>query len=190
VIILARHGQSADNGPPQRFSGSLDAPLTERGREQARELAAAVADVGLAAIWTSRLARARETAEIVGAELGLVPRVDERLAESHRGRWEGRLVADIEREEPEAWAAWQRAGAGYRFPGGESLAEHQTRALAALDAVRAGPLPALVVCHGGTIRAIAVASQPRGLDAFHELARVPNAVPLHLDDLCRWTHAA
>jgi broad specificity phosphatase PhoE len=191
VILLARHGQSRDNVAPQRFSGSLDAPLTALGREQARALAAVAAEAGVAAVWTSRLARAYETAEIVAGRLGLEIRVEERLAESHRGRWEGRLVADIEREEPELWAAWQRAGAGYRFPGGESLAEHQERALAALDAVRAGPSPALVVCHGGTIRALAAATHPRGLDAFHDVAaRIPNATLLRLEDLSRWTTAA
>jgi broad specificity phosphatase PhoE len=189
VIVLARHGETADNVPPQRFMGSRDTPLSDTGREQAHRLAAAVADPRPAAIWTSALARARETADIVGAALGLAPRVDERLAESHRGRWEGVLVTDIEREEPEAWAAWRRAGARFRFPGGESLEEHQRRALAALEAVHAGPLPALVICHGGTIRAIAAARHPRGLDAFHELT-VPNAVPLPLDDLGSWTNAA
>jgi broad specificity phosphatase PhoE len=189
VILLARHGETDDNAPPPRFMGSRDTPLNERGRAQARALADAVSAVRLAAVWCSQLRRARETAEIVGAALGLEPRVDERLSESHRGRWEGLWVADIEREEPEAWAAWRRAGAGYRFPGGESLEEHQRRALAALDAVRAGPLPALAVAHGGTIRAIAASAHPRGLDAFHELA-VPNGALFRLDDLGRWTNAA
>jgi broad specificity phosphatase PhoE len=191
VILLARHGETADNVAPQRFQGWRDPPLNDRGREQARVLARAVAGEGLVAIWTSHLRRARETASIVGEELGLVPRVDERLAESHRGRWEGRVVTEIEREEPAAWAAWRRAGAGFRFPGGESLAEHQRRALAALAAVRDGPLPALVVAHGGTIRAIAAAGHPRGLDAFHDLAPlIPNATLLRLEDLSAWTSAA
>jgi broad specificity phosphatase PhoE len=191
VILLARHGESRDNVAPQRFSGWLDAPLTDRGREQARALAAVAEQAGVAAVWTSRLVRARETAEIVAGPLGLEVRVDERLAESHRGRWEGRLVSDLQREEPDAWAAWQRGGAAYRFPGGESLAEHQARALAAMDAVRAGPMPALVVCHGGTIRVIAAASHPRGLDAFHDVApRIPNATLLRLEDLSAWTSAA
>jgi broad specificity phosphatase PhoE len=189
VILLARHGETADNVAPERVMGWRDLTLSARGREQSRALARAVAGEGLAAVWTSHLLRARETAAIVGETLGLVPRVDERLAESHRGRWEGRLLDDIERDEPEAWAAWQRAGAGFRFPGGESLAEHQQRALSALADVRDGPLPALVVCHGGTVRVIAAASHPGGLDAYHELA-VPNASLLRLDDLGRWTHAA
>jgi len=185
VILLARHGETEFNVPPQRFMGRTDEPLNDRGREQARALAAAVKDRGLAAIWSSQLSRARETAEIVGAAVGVTPRVDERFAESHRGRWEGRRWADVEREEPEAWAAWRRGGADFRFPEGESLAEHQERVLAGLDAVRAGPEPALVVSHGGTIRALAAARHPRGLDAFHELD-VPNATLIDLDDPGRW----
>jgi broad specificity phosphatase PhoE len=189
VILLARHGETDFNVPPQRFMGWTDEPLNDRGREQARALAALVEDRGLAAIWSSQLSRARETAEIVGATVGVTPRVDERFAESHRGRWEGRLVSDLASDEAADWAAWQRAGAAFRFPGGESLGEHQARALAVLDDVRRGSLPALVVCHGGTIRALAAARHPRGLDAYHDLA-VPNAVLMDLDDLGRWTNAA
>jgi broad specificity phosphatase PhoE len=189
VILLARHGETVDNVEPQRFMGSRDTPLNTRGREQAGALADAMAGAGLRAVWSSGLRRALETAEIVGAAVALEPRVDDRLAESHRGRWEGRVVTDIAREEPDLWAAWRRGGAAFRFPGGESLAEHQRRALAALDTIRAGPLPALVVAHGGTIRAIAAAAHPRGLDAFHDL-EVPNGAVFSLDDLGRWTRAA
>jgi glucosyl-3-phosphoglycerate phosphatase len=191
VILLARHGETDDNVPPQRFMGSRDTPLNARGREQARALADAVAARGVRGLWSSALSRARETAEIVGAALGLPAQIDNRLAESHRGRWEGRLVTEIEAEEPDLWAAWRRGGAGFRFPGGESLLEHQTRALAALDDIGSGPLPALVVAHGGTIRAVAAASHPRGLDAFHEL-EVPNGAVFSLDNARgrRWTRAA
>jgi broad specificity phosphatase PhoE len=185
VILLARHGETDFNVPPPRFMGWTDEPLNDRGREQARALAEAVQDRGIVAIWSSQLARARESAEIVGAAIGVMPRVDERFAESHRGRWEGRDWAEIEREEPEAWAAWRRGGADFRFPEGESLAEHQARVLAGLDAVRAGPQPALVISHGGTIRAIAAARHPRGLDAFHELD-VPNATLIDIDDPSGW----
>jgi len=180
VILLARHGETADNVPPARALGRRDPPLTERGREQARALGAAVAAEGVRALYTSQLRRARETAEIVGEALGLEARIDPRLAESHRGHWEGRLMRDIEREEPEAWRAWLRAGNEFRFPGGESLRDHLRRVVAALDDVSAGPLPALLVCHGGTIRCAFAALDHRGLDAFHELD-VPNAVPLRLE---------
>jgi broad specificity phosphatase PhoE len=179
LILLARHGETDDNVPPARVQGSLDVPLNDRGREQARGLAAAAASEGLRSLWTSQLVRARETAEIVGAELGLEPRVDERLAESHRGEWEGRPLAEIERDEPDRWAAWRRAGESFRFPGGESLAEHMRRVSAAIEEIAAGELPALVVCHGGTIRCAFARVHPRGLDAFHEL-EVPNAEIMRL----------
>ncbi|MFL5782575.1 MAG: histidine phosphatase family protein [Thermoleophilaceae bacterium] len=179
MILLARHGETDDNVPPARVQGWRDVPLNERGREQARALAAAAAAEEPRALWTSSMSRARETAAIVGTELGLEARPDERLAESNRGDWEGRLVDDIRRDDPELWAAWRRAGEDFRFPGGESLAEHLRRVSAALDEIAAGELPALVVCHGGTIRCAFARTHPRGLDAFHELD-VPNAELMRL----------
>jgi len=179
VILLACHGETDDNVPPPRVQGSIDVPLNDRGRGQAAELAADVRDTGLAAIYSSQLARARETAEIVAGELRLDVSVDARLAESHRGSWEGRLLEEIEREDPELWTAWRRGGEGFRFPGGESLREHADRVAGALSDIRSGPLPALVICHGGTIRCAFALQHPRGLDAFHELD-VPNARPMEL----------
>ncbi len=108
------------------------------------------------------------------------PRIEPRLRESNRGDWEGQLFIDIARDEPEAYSAWLRAGADFRFPGGESLREQSDRVWAALEDIReAGPLPALVVCHRGSIRTVLCRSDPRGLDAFHEY-EVPNTgvVPL------------
>jgi broad specificity phosphatase PhoE len=178
TVLLARHGETDDNARGV-VQGSIDTPLNARGRQQAHELAAQVEGERVAAIWTSHLSRAAETAAIVGAAVGIEPRVDERLAESRRGSWEGRALADIEREEPGAWAAWHRGGADFRFPGGESLAEHQERVLEALEEIGRGPLPALVVAHGGSIRVALCASDPRGLDAFFRIP-VPNATLIPL----------
>jgi broad specificity phosphatase PhoE len=172
MILLARHGETDDNVPPLRFQGQRDTPLNDRGRVQSGELAERVAALQppVASLWCSDLSRARETAEIVGARIGLTPRADARLREGWRGEWEGFLFDEIAAREPERYAAWRAPDAreGFRFPGGESLAEHQERALAALDAVRAGPSPALVVCHGGTIRVALAGRDPRGLDAYHD----------------------
>ena len=179
MILLARHGETDDNAPPARVQGRRDVPLNDRGRDQARRLAVAVAGERPRTLGASPLARARETAEIVGAELGLAPRLDERLVESDRGTWEGRLLDDVRRDDPELWAAWRRAGADFRFPGGESLAEHLERVSAALDEIVADGGPALVICHGGTIRCAFARSHPHGLDAFHEL-EVPNAELMRL----------
>jgi len=136
MILLARHGETDDNVPPLRFQGQRDTPLNERGRAQARELAERVAalDPPIASLWCSDLSRARETAEIVGARIGLAPRPDARLREGWRGEWEGFLFEEIERRDPERYAAWRNPDAeiGFRFPGGETLAQQQARVLACL----------------------------------------------------------
>ena len=173
-LYLARHGETDDNREPIRVQGFTDTPLNETGRGQATDLAERVATLGIVSLWTSDLSRARETAEIVGARIGLEARPDPRLREANRGEWEGHRFIDIEREQPERYAAWRRAGENFRFPGGESLRDQLERVTAALADVRAdGELPALVVCHGGTIRVALCARDPRGLDAFHDF-EVPN----------------
>ena len=189
MILLARHGETDDNVPPLRFQGQRDTPLNERGRAQASELAERVAalDPPIRSLWCSDLSRARETAELVGARIGLTPRPDERLREGWRGAWEGFLFDEIAATDPERYAAWRspEPAEGFRFPGGESLAEQQTRVLAALADVRAaGELPALVVCHGGSIRTVLCARDPRGLAAFHAF-EVPNVALVPVEEAAR-----
>jgi broad specificity phosphatase PhoE len=181
-VLLARHGETDDNVPPLRFQGFTDTPLNDTGGRQAAELAEEVAARAepIASLWSSDLSRARETAEIVGRRIGLTPTLDARLREGARGRWEGHLFEEMERTEPERYAAWRRAGAGFRFPGGESLLDQQLRVTQALREIHAsGPLPALTVCHGGSIRVMLSWSDPRGLGAFHQF-EVPNVAVVTL----------
>ena len=179
MILLARHGETAEN-KERRFQGQKDVPLNDTGREQARALAEHAKGEGIVAVYTSPLVRARETAEIVAAELGLEPRPDDRLKEVDVGQWQDRLKDDIARDEPEQWAAFGRGGEDWRFPGGESLAEQQERVIAALvDITQAGDLPALVVCHRGVIRCALAHTQQRGLDTYHEWT-VPNGELIRL----------
>jgi broad specificity phosphatase PhoE len=179
-VLLARHGETNDNRPPQRFQGFTDTPLNDTGRRQAAELAEKVAGLGIAAMWTSDLSRARETAEIVGARVGMTPRLDARLREASRGRWEGHLFDTIKAEEPARYAAWMAGGAEFRFPGGESLLDQQERVTASLRDIHAsGELPALAFCHGGSIRVMLCLGDPRGLDAFQEFD-VPNVAVVTL----------
>jgi len=177
AVVLVRHGQTDANLPPQRFQGRTDTALNETGLAQARALAEGVGpELGFRALWSSDLRRARETAEIVGERLGLEVRLEPRLAESWRGRWEGRLIDEVAAAEPELYAAWRRPDPDFRFPDGESLAEHAERARAALAELLAGPLPALAICHGGTIRCLTAPS----LSHFHE-PEVPNCRAFALD---------
>jgi probable phosphoglycerate mutase len=176
-ILLARHGQTGDNADG-RILGRRDPPLTEAGVEQAQALAATVHDAGLQAIWTSPLQRARATAGAVGAALGLEPQVLDDLIESARGRWEGRRVAELAEREPGAFAAFVAGDPAFAFPGGESLRAQGERTARALQVVAAGPLPALVVAHAGTVRA-ALALQGRPVPPESALAH--GAVVARLD---------
>ncbi|MDX6719586.1 MAG: 2,3-bisphosphoglycerate-dependent phosphoglycerate mutase [Solirubrobacteraceae bacterium] len=160
-VLLVRHGETDDNAA-DRFQGRIDTPLNDRGREQSRALAAALAAAGLRAMYASPLSRARETAAIVGERIGLDAVLDERFMEADAGAWSGLLYAEVIATDAPAFDAWRRDDDLFRFPGGESLVEHRVRVAAALARVRSGPLPALVVCHGGTIRAVGGLAGPRG----------------------------
>jgi broad specificity phosphatase PhoE len=175
LVLLARHGETDDNREPLRFQGWHDTPLNDVGRRQAAALAERLAGAGIVSLWSSDLSRAAETAAIVGSRLGLPVKLDPRLREANRGRWEGQLFQDVERKEPELFAAWMRAGDEWRFPGGESLVEQQQRVAECVEQIRSSePLPALAVCHGGSIRVMLCRSDPRGLAAFHDF-ELPNA---------------
>ena len=181
VVYLARHGQTAYNHEA-RFQGSAPVPLDDTGREQAAELAERVAALGpLRTFICSPLERARETAAIVGARIGMTPTEDARFAETDVGDWEHRTYAEVGAEDPAALAAFLRTDAAFAFPGGESYAHHLARVEDGLADLFARPegLPALVVCHGGVIR---LALAARGDESAREW-KLPNTalVTLHAD---------
>lgn len=175
-VLLARHGETADNAL-SKFQGFRDPPLNERGRRQAADLAETLANLApgddalalgvcraghhgvrgpvgpVGVIWASPYARARETAEIVGARLGLPVQFDHRLKESDVGTWAGLTYEDVRVAHPEAFQMWVDGDPRHRFPGGESLGQVSARVIAVVaDARRLAPT-ALLVCHGGVIRA-------------------------------------
>jgi broad specificity phosphatase PhoE len=175
-VYLARHGQTEYNRIG-RFQGQQQIPLDETGRAQARELARRAEAYGFRALWCSPLRRARETADAVAELLDLEPREDARLMETDAGEWTDRSFADVIAQAPELFAAFASADPAFAFPGGESFAEQEVRVAAALADVEEAELPALVVCHGMTIRA---ALAGRGAPP-EEFRRVPNGAIVPLD---------
>ena len=182
-VYLARHGQTAYN-LEGRFQGQLPVPLDGLGRKQAGELAERAAAHGFAVLWSSTLLRARETAEVVAARIGLEPREDARLMETDAGHWTDRPFSEVQAEAPELFAKFVAGDPTFAFPGGESFAQQEARVGAALDDVEKGPLPALVVCHGMVIRA---ALSVRAGHWLPHGQRVPNGalVPLDPGELAR-----
>ena len=170
MLYFVRHGETDWNREPARCQGWADVPLNATGRRQARQLGAHLSGGGIQAIVTSHLARARQTAEIIRGELGGEPplTVDERLAETHRGRWESRLFKDIIAEEPDEWRRYRQEPRSFTFPGGESLAAHQRRVLEAVRDAALRDRTTLIVTHGGSIRLARCFLEGRGIAAFHE----------------------
>jgi broad specificity phosphatase PhoE len=179
VILLARHGQTTYNAEG-RFQGTLEVPLDPVGLEQAHALAEVTKGHGIVALWCSPLRRARQTADVIGAALGLEPQPDARFAEHDTGAWTNRLKSEVEAEDPEAWAAYLRGGEDWTFPGGEGFEAFMERVIDGLvDVTQSRRLPALVVCHRGVIRAAQSHTHIRGLDTFHEWP-VPNGALIPL----------
>jgi probable phosphoglycerate mutase len=163
-LLLVRHGESTWNAQ-SRWQGQADPPLSELGERQAEEAAVRVAEVAaIEAVWTSDLVRARRTAELIAAHVGVAHVHDEpRLRERDVGSWSG-----LTREEIEArWPGYLEARrAPPDFEGdAELLARAHAGLTAAVDGT--GPGDVLVVTHGGVVRTI-----ERSLGATAE--RLPN----------------
>lgn len=152
-LWLARHGQTAYNAEG-RFQGWGAVPLDETGRRQAQELADVVARVAPAALVTSNIARAQETAAIVSQRIGLEAVVDERFAETDAGDWTDRSFADVLAEDPEGFARFAALDMTWGFPGGETFTQQRERVFAGLADWRAREIPGhvVIVCHGNVIR--------------------------------------
>jgi probable phosphoglycerate mutase len=152
TILLVRHGET-DWNRERRWQGHADRPLNETGRAQARALAERLAADPPGAIWSSDLTRARETAEIVGARLGLPVAFDERLREVDVGEWSGLTAAEAEQRYPAGMRRRLAGGTGWEQ--GESYEEMAVRVLAALHDIAARAQGrVVVVTHGGAMRAV------------------------------------
>ena len=154
-IIAIRHGETAWN-VDTRIQGHLDIPLNDTGLWQARQLARALADEPVAAIYTSDLQRARATAQAVADTTGapLTPEPD--LRERSFGHFQGRTFAQIEAELPEDALRWRKRDPHYAPEGGESLTSLRTRidnTVHRLAARHPGELVVLVA-HGGVLDVI------------------------------------
>jgi broad specificity phosphatase PhoE len=155
TLWFARHGQSTWNAEG-RWQGQADPPLSELGRAQAEALAEALSGAGIALLVSSDLERARETARIVGARLGLDPVLEPALREHDVGAWSGLTHAEIEARWPEELARFRAGDLALAPGGGESRLALRTRvraALARLEARAGGPLA--LVSHLGVLRALA-----------------------------------
>jgi probable phosphoglycerate mutase len=176
LVLLVRHGQTPTTGAtlPGRAPGLHLAEAGVRQAERAAERIAALKEV--AAVYTSPLERTRETAKPIAAGRGLRPRVERGLLECDFGDWTGAKLKDLSKK-PE-WATVQRYPSGFRFPGGESFTEMQTRMVGALDGLVARhPGETIVaVSHADPIKAALAQALGTHLDLFQRIVVSPCSI--------------
>jgi len=130
-IYLVRHGQTQWN-KEQVFRGTIDVPLNEFGQEEARLAANALRDRPIRAVYASPLARATETAAAIAEIHGLEVKAVEGLTDLCFGEWQGVSRKAVMARYPDLYRQWIEEPQNVIFPGGESLATLQSRAVKAV----------------------------------------------------------
>lgn len=155
-IIAIRHGETSWNAEA-RIQGQLDIELNERGRWQARRVGEALASEPVAAVYTSDLQRARQTAEPIAQVASAPIRPVPGLRERRFGMFEGRTFKEIEAEWPDHATYWRKRLPDWTPPeGGESLLALRARVSQTLHelAARHRGEQIVVVAHGGVLDAL------------------------------------
>ncbi len=150
-LILLRHGEAEWN-IEGRYQGQLDSALTAAGRRQAEALAVRLARRQAAALYSSDLGRAQQTARLAADACRLPVILDSRLREQHLGMFQGLLKSDIREKFPAEYRCF-KADADYIVPGGESARQFSDRVIACLEEIvsRHTGQEIVVVTHGGPV---------------------------------------
>jgi probable phosphoglycerate mutase len=179
TLYFVRHGETGHNASGLTM-GQMDVPLNERGMAQAAQTAEWLRRFPVARIVSSDLSRAMATAEPLAAALGLKVEPDRRLRELCFGIFEGRSIADCDRENPEIVARWRSGDFDFAPPGGEtrrSLMERTRRVLAGL--LESPEEHIAIFTHGGTLNALHTHlvedGNPAPRDHIHRVFRFHNA---------------
>ncbi|MEL6890789.1 MAG: MSMEG_4193 family putative phosphomutase [Actinomycetota bacterium] len=176
TVLLVRHGQTPTTGKvlPGRAKGLH---LADEGHRQAEITADRIAELGgVAAVYSSPLERAKETAAPISKAVGRRTVVDRGLFECDFGEWTGKELKKLMKL-PE-WQTVQRAPSTFRFPGGESFTEMQTRMVSALDRLRIKHPGETIVCvsHADTIKAAVAHALGTHIDLFQRIVISPASV--------------
>ena len=177
TLLLVRHGLTDANTGGLLAGWTPGVHLSDKGREQAAALAARLAPVPLAGVVCSPLERCQETATAVVAGRGLDVVTDERLGECHYGDWTGQELKKLVKDP--LWKVVQAHPSAAAFPGGESLRDTQSRAVAAIRAhneTLGNDATWVAVSHGDVIKAVLADALGMHLDLFQRIVVDPCSV--------------
>ena len=184
-VYVARHGETAWNREG-RYQGQLESSLTATGLAQAQALARALAPLRVDRIVASPLARCMQSAIPLAAAHALQVQRDDRLLEIAHGDWEGRLRAEIERDDPQTLQAWRERPSSVQFRGGERLQEVRERWLAFADTI-VGKSTIIVVTHDVLVRLAILEARGASLDRLWEPRVINGGFSRYTVENGRWT---
>ena len=165
LVYLARHGQTESNAA-RRYAGYSAEPLTEAGRSQMSGLGARLALHAIVEIWTSEVARARESAGLLGDILRIPVRAEPRLNEIRMGPWEGLGEREVAQRFPNEYALWCSLPDRLVLEGRETLHAVADRVTAVVADAGRRPRPVLLVTHVAPMRVAALVALGLPLSAY------------------------
>lgn len=176
-LVLWRHGET-DYNATGRWQGHLDSALTETGWNQARFAVPVLTKFAPELVVASDLRRATNTATVFTDAVGIPLRIDERLRETHLGKWQGLTNAEVEAEWPGMIDLW-RADPTVAPPDGETRVEVADRAAEVVaDVDREFDGTVMLCAHGGLISALTGRLLNLPVDSWGQLGGIGN---------CHWT---
>ena len=172
TVIMVRHGQSETN-VRKVFTGQIDAPLTDMGRQQARLMAEYLDKYKVDKIYASSLNRAVETAQAIADRQHCPLEKRDELRELNAGLWQGLSFEEIAEKYPQTYVAWRSDIGNAKPDGGETCSQLYDRVTAFLQQVLEEPEDTVcLVCHAIPIRMME--SYICALDA-QQISWIPNA---------------
>lgn len=177
IILLIRHGEN-DYVKEQRLPGRKSGiHLNKNGRSQAKKIAEALRGAPIKAVYSSPLERTMETAKPIAESLGLpvIPR--QGLIETDVGKWQGKRIKKLRTKKQ--WPMVQVNPSRFRFPGGERLADAQSRFVAEMEFLVGKHDPGdMLVCvsHADPIKLVVAYYLGLPLDMYQRLQVSPGSI--------------
>lgn len=165
-LILVRHGETRWN-QENRVLGHTEIELNEKGRKQAERLALTLKDETLAAIYSSPLRRARETAGEIARFHGLEVVTDDALKEVDAGELDGLTYQEMMERYGDFLKEWIKNDPSLKMPGGESMAELQQRAWPVVERIVRDHPDGVVILVSHSFAILSIICRAIGLSLSH-----------------------
>ncbi len=178
TIFLIRHGRTRAN-EEERFSGRTGEPLLEKGRLQARKAGELLSRETISVVLSSPMVRSMDTGRIIANIVNAPLIVEHGIAEIRIPQWDGRLKADLLRDESSGYRLWKKDPASFSLPGAETLPQLQVRAVACLKSIasRYEGKKVVAVSHLAVMRCLVLYFSERDFSQYRNI-HIDNARPL------------